>query len=62
MIKQLLVVTTRLLVEDVDLPILSLICVSTWCMLLYCLVDYCAIFITDVAICNLTKLKVMNIS
>ncbi|XP_065885289.1 uncharacterized protein [Dysidea avara] len=27
MIKQLLVVTTRLLVEDVDLPILSLICV-----------------------------------
>ena len=31
MIEQLLVVTTRLLVEDVDLPILSLICVSDVC-------------------------------
>jgi len=28
--EQLLVVTTRLLVEDVDLPLLSQICVSAW--------------------------------
>ena len=34
MIEQLLVVITRLLVEDVDLPLLSLICVSDDCHVL----------------------------